>query len=391
MADTWSRLDRDPGIYKKEGSRGVRYRVTYRDATRRQIVRNFRTLADAREHKRVNSGGDRPDDARASRRTLRELFEAQGAAREYAEETAMVRRYAWAHLEPWADVPIARITPTLVDEILAKVDKPAMRAKVKALLSVMFSFALENRRRWHVVANPVPRAPRRRTRAEKLATRPTEDRKRYLRHDELERLLDALPERYRALVELMTRMGLRPGEAYALTVGKFTPSTQVPQAMPASLLIDTSTTGFTKTGESRLLVLPPVIESVLAHHIEAFSDANDPTALIFTTGDGKPIDDDNFRSRTFARAVRQAGVEGALSPNGCRHTAAAFAISTGANVYDVQRMLGHSKPSITLDVYGALWEEQHSTFIETYGKAIEATRARRGGAGTLARLRTESN
>ena len=39
-----------------------------------------------------------------------------------------------------------------------------------------------------------------------------------------------------------------------------------------------------------------------------------------------------------------------------RHTAASLAIANGANVGVVQRMLGHVGPSITLNLYGHLFE-----------------------------------
>jgi integrase len=47
------------------------------------------------------------------------------------------------------------------------------------------------------------------------------------------------------------KFGLRPGEAYALRVGKFDP-------LKRTLFIDTSTSGDTKTGEARTVVLPSV-------------------------------------------------------------------------------------------------------------------------------------
>jgi integrase len=153
------------------------------------------------------------------------------------------------------------------------------------------------------------------------------------------------------MVELMARMGLRPGEAYALTVGKFSPATAVPTRRPATLRIDTSTSGTTKMGESRTLRLPGAIAETISAHIDRFAPA-DPDAPMFG-----PIDDDNFRRRTFATAVEAAKIKGKLSPNTLRHTAAAFAISTGANVYDVQKMLGHTTASVTLNVYGDLFDE----------------------------------
>jgi len=57
----------------------------------------------------------------------------------------------------------------------------------------------------------------------------------------------------------------------------------------------------------------------------------------------------NWRPRVFDRTCVAAGIEG-LTPHDLRHTAASLAISAGANVKAVQRMLGHASASMTLDV-----------------------------------------
>jgi integrase len=45
-----------------------------------------------------------------------------------------------------------------------------------------------------------------------------------------------------------------------------------------------------------------------------------------------------------------------ITPHDLRHTAASLAVSAGANVKAVQRMLGHAKASMTLDVYTDLFD-----------------------------------
>jgi site-specific recombinase XerD len=40
-----------------------------------------------------------------------------------------------------------------------------------------------------------------------------------------------------------------------------------------------------------------------------------------------------------------------------RHTAASLAVSAGANVKAVQRMLGHASAAMTLDVYAGLFDD----------------------------------
>jgi len=44
-----------------------------------------------------------------------------------------------------------------------------------------------------------------------------------------------------------------------------------------------------------------------------------------------------------------------LTPHEMRHTCAALAVSAGANVKAVPRMLGHASAAMTLDVYAGLF------------------------------------
>jgi len=55
-------------------------------------------------------------------------------------------------------------------------------------------------------------------------------------------------------------------------------------------------------------------------------------------------------------AAVKAGLDG-LTPHELRHTAASLAISSGANVKAVQRMLGHASAAMTLDVYAGLFDD----------------------------------
>ena len=74
-----------------------------------------------------------------------------------------------------------------------------------------------------------------------------------------------------------------------------------------------------------------------------------PEDLVFTSRGGGVLRINNGRPRVFDQACVAAGIDG-LTPHDLRHTAASLAISAGANVKAVQRMLGHASPSMTLDV-----------------------------------------
>jgi Phage integrase family len=49
-----------------------------------------------------------------------------------------------------------------------------------------------------------------------------------------------------------------------------------------------------------------------------------------------------------------------------RHTAASLAISAGANVKVVQRMLGHASAAMTLDVYSDLFADDLSAVADAH-------------------------
>ena len=60
-------------------------------------------------------------------------------------------------------------------------------------------------------------------------------------------------------------------------------------------------------------------------------------------------------------------------PHDLRHTAASLAVSAGANVKALQRILGHAKASITLDVYCDLFDDDLDGVAASLDAAIAKT------------------
>jgi hypothetical protein len=77
--------------------------------------------------------------------------------------------------------------------------------------------------------------------------------------------------------------------------------------------------------------------------------------LIFSSSIGTPVDRSNLRA-DFNKVLEKAGIP-RLRFHDLRHTAASILLNQGVPVIAVSRRLGHSKPSITLDVYGHLINE----------------------------------
>ena len=90
-------------------------------------------------------------------------------------------------------------------------------------------------------------------------------------------------------------------------------------------------------------------------HVQVADQFGDPRAVtdlvVGVVGRGPQVGRDQLQ--LVATAVRLDG----LTPHELRHTAASLAVSAGANVKAVQRMLGHASAAMTLDVYSGLFED----------------------------------
>jgi integrase len=84
--------------------------------------------------------------------------------------------------------------------------------------------------------------------------------------------------------------------------------------------------------------------------------------LIFPSSVGTPVNHSNL-VKTFKRVISLAGLP-EIRFHDLRHTAARLMLNHGVPVIIVSRMLGHSKVSITLDIYGHLMPEiQHQAAV----------------------------
>lgn len=144
--------------------------------------------------------------------------------------------------------------------------------------------------------------------------------------DELLRLADARPGRYRALVLVGGVLGLRWGEAVALRacdvdfMRRTVTVAQVVEEIAGHLRV---VPGEAKTtGSLRTLAAPPFLIDELARHLrehrpEAIADR---LALVFV-GPRGGILRRRFAERTFRPAVERAGLDPSLTFHGLRHVA----------------------------------------------------------------------
>jgi integrase len=65
-----------------------------------------------------------------------------------------------------------------------------------------------------------------------------------------------------------------------------------------------------------------------------------------------------------------------ITAHDLRHTAASLAISAGANVKVVQRMLGHASAAMTLDVYADLFDDDFTAIADKLSETVRKMWAR---------------
>ena len=296
-------------------------------------------------------------------------------------KTAATRKSAWhSRLEPpWGTMAVADVRTAAVRAWVA-----AMKADGLGVPGIENAFGLLRQILGAAVEDSrIPRNPRD---GVKLPKRQHADRG-YLSHAQVAALADTV-ERDGTVVRFLAYTGLRWGEMAALRVQDFDMlrrRVNVSRSVTESGGLQWSTP---KTHERRSVPFPAVLPDELA----AAMAGKGRDDLVFTDQRGGVLRNSNWRARVFAPAVealRAASIEQrakevtvageattpefpAVTPHDLRHTAASLAISAGANVKAVQRMLGHAKASMTLDVDADLFDTDLDAVAAGLDAAIRA-------------------
>lgn len=177
---------------------------------------------------------------------------------------------------------------------------------------------------------------------------------------------------------LLAATGMRRGEALGLRwqdvderEGTLRVSQQV-NAVGGAPLIQTRP----KTGDSARVVPvdPSVVAALKAHRaaqnarrLQAGPDWEDH-GLIFTTGQGRPLNPNNAL-RTFYALCKRAGLD-SISIHGLRHSYATLALTSGEDIKAVSEVLGHANVGVTLAVYHHVGKKQHRAVASAVGAAL---------------------
>lgn len=190
----------------------------------------------------------------------------------------------------------------------------------------------------------------------------------YLTFEELGELRDAIDPRYRTMLVMLAFTGLRIGEASALKVKHIDFERKRMSIYEAHAV----TGGVIRAADAkghRLRSVP--FSEILVDPLRDQVKGKGRDALVFPSPGGYALRHDTWRPRFFRRAIdtinkeRRARAASSgetfqsfpdVTPHGLRHTAASLAIKAGGNVKSVQKLLGHSSATTTIDLYVDLFD-----------------------------------
>lgn len=362
--------------YSSDGGR--RYRVRYRDPERRSKAKaGFLTRREADAFLNavstsVASGAYiDPTDARA---TIGDLGPEWLTAQTRLKPSSFVTlEAAWrVYVAPrWGETEVGRIRHSDVQAWVAQLIKgtaPSIHPqhplgatsviRAYGVLASILGTAVRDRR---LSANPARGVHLPRKHGKRHA---------YLSHQQVELLARCANDKG-TLVRFLAYTGLRWGEAVALHVREVDFGRRRVSVVENAVRVGGRIiVGTPKSHHARRVPIPPFLAAELAELVRGRSAG----ALVFGDGEhhlNQPTVKGGWWVQSIARA--QAIDPGFPMPtiHDLRHTAASLAVSAGANVKAVQRMLGHASAAMTLDVYADLFDED----LESVSMALDQARA----------------
>lgn len=348
-----------------ESAAGKRYRVRYRKPDHTQTdKRGFKTKREAElflASVEVSKAKGEFVDSVAGRATVGELGTEWLKHRGHLKaSSARPLEIAWRlHVSPrWQKVKVSDVRFTDVQAWISDLKGGATTIlRAYGVLASILDVAVRDRR---ILSNPA--------RGVNLP-RKVGKRRVYLSHGQTQ-LLSSNSGPRGVLVDFLAYTGLRWGEATALRVGDFDYVRRRVNVQRNAVMVGGDLIiGTPKSHEARSVPYPRFLDEPL----EEIRRGKVSTDLLF--GDGathiRPPDPRNGWWVRAIAACREIDPEfpEALTRHDLRHTAASLAVSAGANVKAVQRMLGHASAAMTLDVYADLFEDDLDHVAEVLNNA----------------------
>jgi integrase len=336
-----------------ETASGRRYRVRYRTPDHRQTTkRGFKTKRDAElylANVEVSKAKGEYIEASAAREKIGVLGAAWLGNQTHLKPSSFHPvEVAWrVHVEPvWARTAVGDVRHSEVQAWVSKLSAERGATTVLrayGVLAGILDVAVKDRR---VSSNPA-----------RGVNLPRKVKKQhvYLTAEQVSSLAEGSGDRA-LLVLVLSYTGLRWGEAAGLRVKDLDMLRRRINVTENAVEVGSQIeVGTPKSHKRRSVPFPAALAIPLARACEGRT----PNDLVFPGADGEYMRrtrvSDGSRS-WFKTALSTAGLP-AMTLHDLRHTAASLAVSSGANVKAVQRMLGHASAAMTLDVYSDLFDD----------------------------------
>lgn len=277
---------------------------------------------------------------------------------------------AWAHVEPvFGDTPVCELDGHTMATWIRSLEsrrphqkevKPigsSQKRKVGLVISALCKLAVKQK---IIYEHPLEAGDLVRQRG---------GSRRALRVAEVDRLLDAAPtDEAELLVRVLLMTLVRPGEAKGLRVEDLDPRRR-------RLIIRRSVDQLGRPGDTKNHRERDVpVGGELLLDLEDACVGKSPTDPLLPDEHGNVWTTARWR-RIWAKMCKDAGLEG-VDTYTLKHTGVSMAIASGADVYAIQRMCGHSDASTTLNIYGHLWDEGLDAIPSAMDTHLAAERAR---------------
>lgn len=340
-----------------------RWRVQISQEDGRRISRSFKTKSEAQTWLRQTQGElEHGFDYQGSKTLLRDYLQEwlntcrtalrPKTAHDYA---SILQKHALPQL---GDVALKDLTPLRIERFYARLIETGVGPRTVRLVHAILHRALEKAVRYGLLThNPSSNATLPRYKQAEMQVL-----------DELQVnqfLVAAIGSPFEAIYHLAVKTGMRQGELLGLKwidlqwgSGRLYVRRQVQDVRGEGRIFQEPKT---RSGRRTIQLGEGTLQALRLHRDRqqlqkaVAGERWQENDLIFPSNIGTPLDASNMRL-DFKRIIKLSGIP-KVRFHDLRHTAASLMLNNGIPVIVVSRILGHSKPSITLDIYGHLYNE----------------------------------
>lgn len=354
VQDLWEKIVDGRRVRTDRYGKGRRWQARYLDPDSRERTRMFDRKQDA-ERFLASITADvlrgAYVDPGAGKVTFGEFAERWLAAQTFGESSreATELRLRLHAAEHFGQRELRAIKPSVIQSWLRRLQQDLAPSYVRTVftnVSAVFNAAVDD---GLIATNPCRASSVRLPKREQRKIEPWSV-------ERVEAVIDALPERYRAIGVVAAGCGLRQGEVFGLRVSDIDfLRRQLHVEQQVKIVRSQLELNRPKGGKTRTVPLPDAVAAELAEHLRRHPVEGG--GLVFTSREGKPINRNHFNPYTWKPALEAAGVEStrANGMHALRHFYASVLIDAGESVRAVADYLGHADPGFTLRVYSHLF------------------------------------